>query len=210
MLPRLLPMLAVPAAPFDSPDYSFEWKWDGVRALAAVEAAGWRLWGREQADYTARYPELNVLRRLPAGTLADGELVAFDAEGRPDLPRLMRRHGLTSEWKIGLARRSCPVQYVLFDLLYHRGRCLLGEPLARRRELLAETCQRLAVADVIFSEAVVGQGKALYAAALARGHEGVVAKRLASTYRPGRRSATWRKIKPRRPGAVQRDSFLSI
>jgi bifunctional non-homologous end joining protein LigD len=74
-------MLALPATPFDSPEYSFELKWDGIRALAAVETAGWRLWGRERADYTARYPELDVLRRLPAGILVDGELVAFDADG---------------------------------------------------------------------------------------------------------------------------------
>ena len=141
--------------------------------------------GRERTDYTDRYPELNVLGRLPAGTLVDGELVTFDAEGRPDLARLLRRHGLTGQWKIGLARRSCPVHYVLFDLLYHRGRCLLREPLARRREVLDEACRRLEVAEVLFSEAVVGQGKALYAAALARGHEGVVAKHLASVYRPG-------------------------
>src|SRR5207249_389492 len=92
MLPRLLPMLAVPAAPFDSTEYSYEVKWNGIRALAAVETAGWRLWGRERADYTARYPELEVLRRMPAGTLVDGELVAFDADGQPNLPRLLRRH----------------------------------------------------------------------------------------------------------------------
>jgi ATP-dependent DNA ligase len=173
-------MLAVPARPFDSPEYSFELKWDGIRALAAVEAAGWGLWGRQRAEYAERYPELDVLRRLPAGTLVDGELVVFDADGRPDLRRLLRRHGLTAGWKIGLARRCDPVQYTLFDLLYHRGRCLLLEPLARRREVLAEACQRIGVAEVHFSEAVVGQGKVLYAAALARGHEGVVAKHLAS------------------------------
>jgi bifunctional non-homologous end joining protein LigD len=56
MLPQLLPMLAVPSEPFDGPDYHFEIKWDGVRALCAVDAAGWRLWGREHSDYTARYP----------------------------------------------------------------------------------------------------------------------------------------------------------
>jgi ATP-dependent DNA ligase len=181
MLPRLLPMLAVPATPFDSPEYSFEWKWDGIRALTAVEPAGWRLWGRERADYTARYPELDVLRRLPAGTLVDGELVAFDADGRPDLPRLLRRHGLTDPWRIRQARRWCSVGYVLFDLLYRAGRCLLREPLARRREVLAEVCRRLDAANVRFSEGVVGQGRALYAAALVQGHEGVVAKHLAST-----------------------------
>ena len=207
MLPRLLPMLAVPATPFDSSEYSFEIKWDGIRALAAVETAGWRLWGRERADYTARYPELDVLRRLPAGTLVDGDLVAFDADGPPDLPRLLRRHGLNDPWRIRQARHWCSVRYVLFDLLYHVGRCLLREPLARRREVLAETCQRLDAADVRFSEGEVGQGAALYAAALARGHEGVVAKHLTSTYRSGRRSPAWRKIKPRRRdhGEAKRD-----
>jgi hypothetical protein len=100
MLPRLLPMLAVPAAPFDSVEYSFEVKWDGIRVLAAVDKGGWQLWGRERAEYTARYPELDVLRRLPAGTLMDGEVVACATDGRPDLPRLLRRHGLTDLWRI--------------------------------------------------------------------------------------------------------------
>ena len=59
-------------------------------------------------------------------------------EGRPDLASLLRRHQLTDAWKIGHAPRWCPVHYVLFDLLYHRGRSLLREPLARRREVLAE------------------------------------------------------------------------
>src|SRR5262245_46835203 len=169
----------------------------GFAASAVVETAGWRLLGRGLADYTARYPELEVLCRLPVGTLVDGELVAFDADGRPDLPRLLRRHGLTDPWRIRQARRWCAVRYVVFDLLYHAGRCLVHAPLARRREALAAMCQRLDAADVQFSAGVVGHGQALYAAALAQGHEGVVAKHLASRYRPGRRSAAWRKIKPR-------------
>ena len=130
MLPQVLPLLAVAAEPFDAPEYSFEIKYDGVRALAAVDKAGWRLWGRERADYTARYPELDVLRRLPAGTLVDGELVACDADGRPDLRRLLRRHGLADPWRIRQARNWCPVRYMVFDLLYHAGRCLMREPLA--------------------------------------------------------------------------------
>src|SRR5260370_10947534 len=72
MLVRLLPMLGTPAGPFDDPEYLFEIKWDGVRALAAVEEEGWRLWGRGLADYTARYPELAVLRGLPAGEAVGG------------------------------------------------------------------------------------------------------------------------------------------
>jgi len=196
-LPQLLPMLAVPAAPFDAPEYSFEIKWDGIRALAAVEATGWRLWGRQRADYTARYPELDRLRGLPSGTLLDGELVACAPDGRPELARLLRRHGLTEGWRLCQARRWCPVQYVVFDLLYHRGRSLLREPLARRREALAALCAGLELAEVVCSAGVVGAGTAMYALALAQGHEGVVAKHLASTYRPGRRAPAWRKIKPR-------------
>ena len=138
-----------------------------------------------------------MLRHLPAGTLVDGELVAFDPEDRPDLPRLLRRHGLTDPWRISQAKRWCPVRYVVFDLLYHAGRCLLHEPLAGRRERLAEMVERLQVPEVIFSAGVVGAGTAFYAAALAQGHEGLMAKHLASTYRPGRRSTAWRKIKPK-------------
>ena len=86
-----LPMLAIQATPFDAEDYLFEVKWDGVRALASVEQDSWSLWGRHGVDYTSRYPELAILRRLPSGTVVDGELVALD-QGRADLPALLRRH----------------------------------------------------------------------------------------------------------------------
>jgi bifunctional non-homologous end joining protein LigD len=197
MLPQVMPMLAVAAEPFDSPEYSFEIKYDGVRALAAVEEAAWRLWGRERADYTARYPELEVLRRLPAGTLVDGELVACDAEGRPDRRGLLRRHGLTDPWRIRQARLWCPVRYVVFDLLYHRGRSLMQEPLVRRREMLSEVCEKLVGTEILFSPAMIGAGTGFYQKVVAAGHEGVMAKLLMSAYRPGKRSVAWKKIKPR-------------
>src|SRR5262249_11735288 len=140
---------------------------------------------------------LEVLRRLPAGTLVDGELVAFDADGRPDLRRLLQRHGFTDPWRIRQARQWCPVRYVVFDLLYRAGRCRMREPLARRREALAEVCNKRAVPEVMVSPAVIGSGTALYQWAVAAGQEGAVAKRLSSAYRPGKRSITWKKIKPR-------------
>jgi ATP-dependent DNA ligase len=180
MLPQVMPMLAVAAEPFDAPEYCFEIKYEGVRALAAVDELGWRLWGRVRADYTARYPELDVLRRLPTRTLVDGELVAFDAEDRPDLRSLLRRHGLTDPWRIRQAQHWCPVQYVLFDLLYHAGRSLMREPLVRRREVLAEVCKKLDVPEIEFSCAVIGAGTAFYQAVVADGQEGVMAKQLTS------------------------------
>ena len=197
MLPQVMPMLAVAAKPFDSSEYCFEIKYDGVRALAAVEGSGCRLWGRERADYTTRYSELDVLRRLPAGTLVDGELVAFDADDRPHLRRLLRRHGLVDPWRIRQAMQWCPVRYVVFDLLYLSGRCLMREPLFRRREILAELCEKHAVPQVEFSPAVIGNGVAFYHQVVAAGHEGVMAKLLESPYRPGKRWVTWKKIKPR-------------
>ena len=195
MLPNLLPMLAVPALPFDSPEFVFEVKYDGVRALAAVEADGVRLWGRERSAYTARYPELAALRRWPPGTLVDGELVVL-RNGLPDLASLLSRHALTDPWKIRWAPRWCPVRYVVFDLLYHAGRSLLREPLRERRARLEALCAEMPLADVIFSAGVVGAGRAWFEAAVAQGHEGIMAKLLASLYQPGHRSAAWRKIKP--------------
>ena len=75
----------------------------------------------------------------------------------------------------------------------------------RRREVLAEVCERLDVPAVEFSSAVMGAGNALFQAAVAAGHEGVVAKQLMSMYRPGKRSSTWKKIKPRLPCAMDTD-----
>src|SRR5262249_45501153 len=85
----------------------------GFVAAGVEETAGWLLLGRGLSEFTARYPELEVLCRLPVGTLVDGELVTFDAQGRPDLPRLLRRHGLTDSWRIRQARRWCAVRYVV-------------------------------------------------------------------------------------------------
>jgi ATP-dependent DNA ligase len=205
MLPQLLPMLAVASEPFDAPDYHFEIKWDGVRALGAVDGDGWRLWGRARSDYTARYPELAVLRRLPAGTLVDGELIVLRA-GRADFASLMRRHPLADPWQVRWAWRWCPVHYVLFDVLYAAGRSLLSQPWAERRAWLAEACGRLQVPEVMLSAGVVGAGKAFYEAVVGQGHEGVVAKHRAAPYRPGRRSSAWRKIKPRSPLPENEDS----
>jgi ATP-dependent DNA ligase len=168
-----------------------------VRALAAIERHGWRLWGRQQTAYTLRYPELEGLRRWPAGTLLDGELITFRA-GRPCLAALLRRHALVDPLQIRWAPRWCPVQYVVFDLLYYAGRSLLRQPLVERRQRLAEVCAAVPVPGVAFSAGVVGPGRAFYQAVVAAGHEGVMAKQLAAPYQPGRRALSWRKIKPGR------------
>jgi DNA ligase D-like protein (predicted ligase) len=187
-------MLATSAAPFDAEEYSFEVKWDGVRALAAAESGRWSLWGRGGADYTARYPELAVLGRLPAGTIVDGELVVL-RQGRADLPALLRRHQrrrpICANWP---AVRVC---YVLFDLLQLGGQELLKEALVHRRARLQEWLAKIQEPLLVYSDGVVGSGQEFFAQVVAQGHEGVMAKQQTSGYSPGKRSPAWRKIKPR-------------
>jgi bifunctional non-homologous end joining protein LigD len=193
MIPLYLPMLAQAAEPFDHADYEFEVKWDGVRALGAVEPRGWRLWGRQGTDYTSRYPELAVLRCLPAGTVVDGELVVL-RQGLADFPALLRRHQRCRP--MPLANQGLAVSYVLFDLLVQRGRSLLQEPLQERRARLRDLLMGVTAPALIYSEGVMGRGREFFTQAVAQGHEGVVAKHGASRYLPGKRAPSWRKIKP--------------
>jgi ATP-dependent DNA ligase len=92
-----------------------------ARALAASAPGHWRLWGRDQADYCARYPELDVLGRLPTGIVVDGELVRL-VHGLPDFEAVLTRHQLTRADKIRHASQIHPVSYVLFNVLYAAGR----------------------------------------------------------------------------------------
>ena len=132
--------------PFDSPEYLFEVKWNGIRALASrpcesQSPGGWDLWGRHRADYRVRYPEMQVLAALPPGTTLDGELVLMP-QGLPDLEAILARHQITNSAKIQHFSRQQPVTYVVFDLLAHEGRSLLGQPLQARRALLQELLAR--------------------------------------------------------------------
>ena len=158
-------------------------------------AGQWQVWGREGADYTARYPELEFLRQWPPGTLVDGELVQFQ-EGRSDLSAILRRHGLTRPPSIHRMARSHPVTYVLFDLLSLGLDSLCDQPLSVRREALSGLLDRYPHPRLVFSAGITGAGREFFQAAVAQGQEGIMAKHLASRYLPGRRCSAWRKIKP--------------
>jgi bifunctional non-homologous end joining protein LigD len=192
---RCLPMLAVRSEPFDSTEYLFEVKWNGIRALAARNRGGWDLWGRERADYRLRYPELKMLAQLPQGTILDGELI-LAPDRLPDLDALLARHQLTHPGTIQRGSQDQPVTYMVFDLLAHQGRSLLGQPLLLRRQLAQELLERCHEPRLQFSEGIVGPGRLFFEQAVRQGQEGVMAKHLASRYLPGKRSTCWLKIKP--------------
>lgn len=195
---RLRPMLPLPAATaFDSPEYAFEVAWNGVRAMASFEAGRVTLWGRDLADLTHRYPEVVALKEMtPPDSIVDGELIVTDVDGRPDPSALQERLHAATPAAIARAVAEHPATYVVYDLLYARGRSLMREPLHRRQARLRESVRsanRIYVADP-----VVAEGLAFFDAAEEKGLGGVIAKRLDSPYRSGQRHPDWLEIRAAR------------
>jgi bifunctional non-homologous end joining protein LigD len=195
--PSLRPMLATAAAalPADDARWAFEMKWDGMRALLAVDGGRVVITSRNGNDATGRFPELHALGEVLGRTEAvlDGEIVALDDDGRPSFELLQPRIQVGST---SVARRLAaerPVVCMLFDVLWLEGHSTCELPYTDRRRLL----EQLALAGPTWQTppATVGDGRAVLDAAEHLGLEGVVAKRLDSTYTPGRRSDGWRKVK---------------
>ena len=180
-------MLARPGElPRDEEKWGFEVKWDGIRTVAFLDHGHISLQGRNFTDFTPRYPEVRALaRELGARrVILDGEIVAFDAEGRPSFERLQTRMHLASDSAVRRRARDTPVTYVAFDLLYLDGHSTLTLTYEQRRELL-ETLELEGPAWRAPSYHR-GEGKALLDATRELGIEGIVAKRLDSTYRARR------------------------
>lgn len=191
----LVPMEAsLSELPADDERWAFEIKWDGVRALAYCEPGHLRFFGRDSRDLTAQYPELKALEREIGSRRAvlDGEIVALDEQGRPSLRRLQARIDAPSKEEVRRRQREVPVTYVIFDLLHLEGRSLLDSPYERRRQELRAL--NLAGPHWQTPGHQHGDGAALLSASKDQHLEGIVAKRLDSTYQPGRRTDEWLKI----------------
>jgi bifunctional non-homologous end joining protein LigD len=190
------PMLAtLTAEAFDDPEWGFEPKWDGIRAVAACDEAT-RLISRNEHDITVAYPELQRLHEqvVAVDAMLDGEIVAFE-EGLPSFQRLQQRMHLRDLRRIEEMTRLIPVAYIVFDLLYLDGHDLTGLPLTERRRRLEEAI--VPSQQIQLSPMTEGAGAALFSAAAGQGLEGIMAKRLSSTYQPGARSRDWLKVKVR-------------
>jgi len=199
-LPRLIrPMLAtsgrLPSSDRAS-EYAYEMKWDGVRAVGYAGGGQLRLLSRNDRDITARYPELQGLAEPldPVGAVLDGEVVACDpATGRVSFGELQRRMHLTDPARVRWLAEQSPVTYLAFDLLHLDGHDTTRLPYRQRRELLESLHLRGPHWDT--PPSFSGNGSDVLAASVEQGLEGVVAKRLTSRYEPGRRSASWIKVK---------------
>ncbi len=179
------PMLAtLTGEPFDHPDWIFEVKWDGYRAVAEIRDGAVRLYSRNGISFNRKFsPIAEALRKCEFDAILDGEIVVVDDRGYPDF-QMLQDYGKTGGGHL---------LYYVFDLLYLAGHDLTNLPLLRRKELLKEILP--SVPKIRFSDHVLEEGVLFFSAAREKGLEGIVAKHVRSVYRAGRRSRQWLKVK---------------
>ena len=196
-MPRVIyPMLAtLVEEPFDDPQWLYEVKWDGYRAITFLDGSSIKLVSRNQNDLTGAYPELHSLGDFVKAhnAILDGEVVAIDDQGRSSFSLMQQRTGVGEGGRrIRRTRDDIPVIYYVFDVLYLDGYDLSRVELEQRKELLASI---LVPNDTIrYSDHYIGRGKDLFAAAAQRQLEGIIAKRRQSFY-VQKRTREWLKIK---------------
>ncbi len=179
---------------YDDPDTIYQVKWDGVRCLAYQTADSIRLFNRKLHERTQQFPEMvQDLDDLPQGTVLDGEVVVMGSEGRPNFFHSLKRDLVRKTYKIPMLMQTYPVDYMIFDILYHRGESVMERPLTERMALLHEVVRENGRLHLV--DSVIEQGSALFQAVEAEGLEGVVAKRKDSPYLIGQKTPLWKKIK---------------
>lgn len=176
---------------FDSSDHLFELKWDGMRALAFIEGGTLKILSRNGRNITSNFPELSEMPSHinSAPVIIDGEIVCLDEQNKPIFSRLQQR---VQSKRIGI-RRTHPVTFIAFDLLYQKGLAVIKRPLVDRKNMLADLLQPTDFAQTC--EFVENDGTAFFQATCDLGLEGIMAKEKSSLYLPGQRSPLWLKVK---------------
>lgn len=210
------PMLAVSGKAFSSKDWIFEPKIDGARCLAYVSNGTVELRNRRMRSIAYRYPEIVRELKQAGDCVLDGEMAVF-SKGIPSFSSLAVREQQIQRVRIDFLSKDLPANYVVFDILYLGQENLMDRPLVERKSILKAELQE---SDVITNVDYFPQkGEAYFKAALDQGLEGIMAKRLASSYQPGVRSRDWIKIKKQitldlviggyTPGQGQREPYFA-
>jgi bifunctional non-homologous end joining protein LigD len=190
---QLEPMLAtLDTTPFSDPEWLFEIKWDGIRALAWVEEGRLEMRARSGRVITSQYPELAELPQRVRGrrALLDGEIVALDENGHSNFERLQARMNVSRPSP--LQQRQAPVTYYLFDILHYEGYDLRQVPLGDRKRFLKSALEW--GGPFRYADHQMEQGKELFELARQQGLEGIIGKHGRSPYASGR-SSYWVKFK---------------
>ncbi len=171
----------------EGPNWAYELKLDGYRALAIKSGGNVQLRSRNDKGFSARYPGLGkALESMPDETVLDGEVVALDEAGRPSFNALQNRS------------RGEPLHFFIFDLLILRGRDVMGEPLMKRRALIEKHVLPTLADPIRYSPILEASLPNLICSVQEQGLEGLVAKRRDSRYEQGQRSGAWVKMRVNR------------
>lgn len=175
------------------PEWIAQVKWDGVRILTYYDGDMTRLINRKGNERSKQYPEfMNVSSYCRADSvILDGEMIAL-AGDKPSFHEVMGRDSLRREAEIRFAVKQIPAIYMIFDVLYHNGEWVTGRSLADRQDLLQEIVIPSGTIQLVPSYT---DGELLFAVMKERGWEGVVSKRLDSTYALGGKDGRWQKLK---------------
>jgi DNA ligase D-like protein (predicted ligase) len=169
----------------EGPDWVYEIKLDGYRAVAFKTRGKLQLRSRNDNDFAFRYPSIaKALASLPDDTAMDGEIVALDADGKPSFNAL-QNYGSS----------KADLIYYVFDVMVLAGKDVMGEPLRKRRELLEKKILTKLGEPIRYSPALNASLAVLIQSVKAQRFEGLVAKRLDSRYQPGERSGAWQKMR---------------
>ena len=179
------PMLAsLGDGPFDNPDWIFELKWDGYRAVAECNGSDIKLYSRNGLSFNERYPVIvEQLAKMKLKAVLDGEVVLFNEDDRPDFQKLQHYDD----------NRHLPLIYYVFDILSVDKKNTCGETLLERKKILKKTLKKNSV--VRYSDHVEEKGTAFFEEVKKQNLEGIMAKRASSEYVPGVRTKEWLKIK---------------
>lgn len=179
--------------PFDDDDYIYELKLDGIRCIAYIEPKSVTLQNKRFKDLTDIYPELSDISKcVKKRVILDGELVVL-TDGKPDFYALQKRSLMGDKFRIALAAKKNPVQFVAYDILYYDGKDLTDYPLMERKEYLSKAVTERHNLSV--SRWIERNGVTFFELAKKENLEGIVAKKKDGLYHIGKRTSEWIKIK---------------
>lgn len=179
--------------PFDDEDYIYELKLDGIRCVAYIEPKSVTMQNKRFKDLTDIYPELTEMCKcVKKRVILDGELVVL-TDGKPDFYALQKRSLMGDKFRISLAAKKNPVQFVAYDILYFDGKDLTDKPLMERKEILSKAVTE--GHNLSISRYIEKNGIAFFELAKKESLEGIVAKKKDGLYHIGMRTSEWIKIK---------------
>lgn len=184
-IPMVKPMLATLVdKAFNSPDFIYEIKWDGYRALARIQNGKVLLYSRNLKEFNSMYPAVvKTLTKVRESVLFDGEIVAYDKSGKPSFQTLQNLE----------SNKHAKLEYVIFDILYLNGTNLMNESVVVRKEILRKLL--IKYPSLTYGDYIGESGVSLFKEAVKNSLEGILAKRKDSVYIPNFRSEAWLKIK---------------